>query len=84
MFVEGGMVVATIFSNVIFLAIRTFERVKIDITPDMLWFDHHSDFMSTWSTMLITSLTLLFSGPLINSIFIRLSSYTMFMSDGLI
>ena len=44
------MVVATIFSNVLFLALRVFERVKIDITPDNKNFDHHSDFISTWST----------------------------------
>ena len=65
------------------MVLRTFERVKLDIQPDFNMFDHHSDFMSTWGTQLIISMTLLFSGPLINGIFIKTSSYTEFMSDDL-
>lgn len=80
-FIEGGMMVATIFSNIGFLAMRLLERIKIDIQPDDDLFDHHTDFLSTWSTQLIMNLTTLFTCPLLVSIFIRSSSYQNYMTE---
>ena len=60
---------------------RLIERLKIDIQPDGEDFDHHTDFLSSWSNQLIMNLTTLFSCPILVSLFIRGSSYSNFMSE---